>query len=73
MSETKAVWLEGLKKWSRPDGKECYGCQNSYSTSPELFEVEYENGEKLIFCSICIDEGPFQNEPEEINVIRRVK
>jgi len=59
-------------KWVRIDGKECYGCQNNHSTSPELFEVEYENGEKLLFCSVCIGEGPFGNEPEEIKVIRRV-
>ena len=59
-------------KWVRIDGKECYGCQNGNSVSSELFEVEYEDGEKLFFCSVCIGEGPFGNEPEEIKIIKRV-
>jgi len=68
MCETKLI----DNKWVRIDGKECYGCQNANSTSSELFEVEYMDGEKLLFCTVCISEGPFDNEPEEIKIISRV-
>lgn len=72
MSDKIAEWVDN-EKWVRSDGKECNGCQNTFSTSPELFEVEFEDGEKLVFCSVCIEEGPFSNEPEKINIIKRVK
>ena len=67
---SKAEIIDG--KWVRIDGKECYCCQNTNSTSSELFEVEYMNGEKLLYCTVCIGEGPFDNEAEEIKIIRRV-
>ena len=59
-------------KWVRKDGSECYICESRYSTSPELFEVEFEDGKKLIYCVICLGEGPFSEVPEEIKIIRRV-
>ena len=59
-------------KWVRLDNKECCICESRFSTSPELFEVEFNDGEKLIYCVICLSEGPFSEVPEEIKNIRRV-
>jgi len=59
-------------KWARKDGKECCICESTYSTSSELFEVEFNDGEKLIYCNVCLGEGPFSEVPDEIKIIRRV-
>jgi len=69
----KAEFNESEQNWIREDGKKCYNCSNSYSTSSELFECEYENGEKYLYCSVCIGEVAFENEPEEIKLITRVR
>ena len=67
----KAEFNDQEKEWIREDGKKCYNCSNSYSISPELFECEYENGEKYLYCVICIGEVAF-SKPEEIKTITRV-
>lgn len=72
MCEAELKQIEGEERWVRTDGKKCYSCESSYSTSPELFEVEYESGEKKLFCSVCISEGPLEN-PEQIKIMRRVE
>lgn len=73
MAENIAEFNNNERKWVRKDAKECCICESTYSTSPELFEVEFEDGEKLIYCVICLDEGPFSEVPEEIKIIKRVK
>lgn len=69
----KAIFDETEEKWIREDNKECYGCGNSFSTSSELFLCKYENGEEILYCSVCLGECPLSNEPEEIKSIIRVK
>jgi hypothetical protein len=69
----EAKYNEKERKWNREDNKECYNCQNSYSTSAELFECEYENGEKYLYCAVCLGESPLSNEPEQVKSITRVR
>lgn len=69
----EAVFNDQEEKWVRKDGKECYNCGNTYSTSPELFECEYENGEKYLYCAVCIEECPLSNEPEQVKSLIRVR
>ncbi|MFX1239400.1 MAG: hypothetical protein ACFFAS_20435 [Promethearchaeota archaeon] len=61
----------GEQKWVRQDGMECNGCGSSYSTSPELFKVSYECGQKRILCNVCVSEN--LDCPEDIISIIRIK
>ena len=70
---SQSVFNEELKKWERPDNRECCICQNSNSTAPELFKVEFTDGEKLIYCNVCLVEGPLSEVPDEIKSMTRIE
>jgi hypothetical protein len=70
---SQGVWNEELEQWVRHDKKECCICQNKYSTSPELFLVKFTEGEDLIYCNVCIGEGPLSEVPDEIISMTKVE
>jgi len=70
---SQGVWSEELEQWIRHDKKECCICQNKYSTSPELFKVKFTEGEDLIYCNVCLGEGPLSEVPDEIKSMTKVE
>ena len=70
---SQGVWNEELDKWVRRDKKECCICKNSHSTSPELFKVKFAEGEDLIYCNVCLGEGPLSEVPDEIKSMTKVE
>ncbi|MBA7477639.1 hypothetical protein ES707_13053 [subsurface metagenome] len=69
---SQGVWSEELGQWVRRDKKECCICQNKHSTSPELFKVKFTEGEDLIYCNVCLGEGPLSEVPDEIESVTKV-
>ena len=65
----QADWNEISEKWVRKDKAECCICKNSFSTSPVLFKVEFTDKEELIYCNVCLGEGPLSEVPDEIKQI----
>lgn len=70
---SQGVWNEELQQWVRHDKKECCICENRYSTSPELFKVKFTEGEDLIYCNVCLGEGPLSEVPDEIKSMTKVE
>jgi len=70
---SQGVFNEELQKWERYDKKECCHCQNTYSTSPELFLVKFDGVEDKIYCNVCLGEGPLSEFPDKIKSITRVE
>ena len=70
---SQSIFNEALHKWERNDTHECCICQNSNSTSPELFKVNFTDGEELIYCNVCLVEGPLSEVPDEIKSMNRIE
>ena len=70
---SQGVWNEELDKWIRRDKKECCQCGNTFSTSPELFLVKFANKEELIYCNVCLGEGPLSNGLSKIESMTKVE
>ena len=69
---SQGVFNEELQKWERHDKKECCICESTYSTSPELFLVKFADKEELIYCNVCLGEGPLSEVPDEIKSMTKV-
>ena len=70
---SQGVWSEELEHCVRHDKIECCFCQNKYCTSPELFKVKFTEGEDLIYCNVCLGEGPLSEVPDEIKSMTKVE
>jgi len=70
---TRSFWDEERQQWLRHDKKECCVCENKYSTSPELFLVKSADKETLIYCNVCLGEGPLSEVPDEIVSMTKIE
>ena len=70
---SQGVWNEDTQKWDRSDKKECCQCGNTFSTSPELFLVKFADKEELIYCNVCLGEGPLSNGLNKIESMTKVE
>ncbi len=50
----------------------CCICQGTNAVSDQVFEVEFKDGEKIIYCCVCLSEGPLSEVPEDIKTIKNI-